>query len=306
MYWFKNAIIYRIKKELDWSNLQPRLAQEAFTPCASFDASKFGWIEPLDSESLHHSANGFILLVAQREEKILPAHVINKELKQRVDSLEEKEQRKLSKVEKQSIKDDVVAMLLQRAFSKFKQTALLIDTKQRLIYVDAASTKQAEDVLSLLRKTLGSLPVVPLAFANNPSALMTDWVKNDSMPDWLTLLDEAELTSTTDDAVIRCKRQDLESEEMEQHYGAGKSITKLALYWEDHLNFVLTQDCALKRLKFADNIREQNDDILKEDYSQRFDADFILMTSELSQLFDLLSNEFGVEKEIEWEIVNKN
>ena len=34
----------------------------------------------------------------------------------------------------------------------------------------------AEDALALLRKSLGSLPVVPLAFANEPSTILTDWI----------------------------------------------------------------------------------------------------------------------------------
>ena len=37
-------------------------------------------------------------------------------------------------------------------------------------------------------------------------------------------------------------------------------------------------------LKFADTVREKNADILKEDYAQRFDADFVLMTGILSKL----------------------
>ena len=54
--------------------------------------------------------------------------------------------------------------------------------------------------------------------------------------------------------------------------------------------------CTLKRLKFADQIREQNEDILKEDVAQRFDADFILMTGILAKLIDNLLDEFGGEK----------
>ena len=55
----------------------------------------------------------------------------------------------------------------------------------------------------------------------------------------------------------------------------------------------------IKRLKFADAIRDKNDDILKEDIAQRFDADFVLMTDTLSQLVANLAAEFGGIKERE-------
>ncbi|SMB87705.1 recombination associated protein RdgC [Pasteurella testudinis DSM 23072] len=298
MYWFKNVMVYRLSKKLDWSSqtLDNSLANHAFFPCGSHDQSKFGWAKPLNgSDLLHFSVNGQSLLVAQKEEKMLPAQVIKQELEQRIDSVQEKEQRKLSKVEKQTLKDDVVNELLPRAFSKKQQTALWIDSVNDLIYINAASAKRAEDALALLRKSLGSLPVVPLMFANDPAVVMTDWIANDNLPAWLTALGEAELTSTTDEAVIRCKQQDLESQEMQNHFAVGKQITRLALEWEEHLSFIFAQDCTLKRVKFADNVREKNDDILKEDYAQRFDADFILMSGILSQLSERLLDVFGGE-----------
>ncbi|HIF5505098.1 TPA: recombination-associated protein RdgC, partial [Pasteurella multocida] len=207
-----------------------------------------------------------------------------------------KENRKLKKVEKQALKDDVVSMLLPRAFSKNQQTALWIDTENQLIYVDAASSKRAEDALALLRKSLGSLPVVPLSFANEPSVIMTDWINKDQTPAWLMPLEEAELTGSQDSGIIRCKQQNLESDEIQTLLNAGKFITKLSLAWEERLSFILNEDCTLKRLKFADQLREKNDDILKEDYAQRFDADFVLMTGVLTQLTANLLEEFGGEK----------
>ena len=299
MHWFKNVMFYRLTKSLDWTSqkLQTALEQEIFHPCGQSDMSKFGWTNPLrGSELLHFSVGKQILLLARKEEKILPSHVVKRELDERVNLLEEKENRKLKKTEKQALKDDVTAMLLPRAFSKTQQTAIWIDSETNLIYVDAASSKRAEDTLALLRKSLGSLPVVPLAFANEPTTVMTDWIAQDNLPEYLTALEEAELKAP-DDAVIRCKNHPLDSEEILSHLQKGKLVTKLALNWDEHLSFVLNDDGSLKRLKFADQIREKNDDILKEDYAQRFDADFVLMAGELAKLTENLIDDFGGEKE---------
>ncbi|MGC6247347.1 recombination-associated protein RdgC [Bisgaard Taxon 45] len=299
MVWFKNLMIYRLTKDLDWASdsLQRALQQCEYHPCQQSDMSKFGWTNPLrGSEMLHFSVGKQILLVAHKEEKILPAHVVKAELEQRIEQLEQKENRKLKKVEKQALKEDVVSMLLPRAFSKNQQTTLWIDTENQLIYVDAASAKRAEDALALLRKSLGSLPVLPLSFANEPSLVMTDWLNKGHTPAWLMPLEEAELTGSQESGIIRCKQQNLASEEIQNLLHAGKFVTKLSLAWEEHVSFILNEDCSLKRLKFADQIREKNDDILKEDYAQRFDADFVLMTGILSKLTANLLDEFGGEK----------
>lgn len=298
MFWFKNAMIYRLTKSLDWSEktLSDALENNQYHPCNQSEMSKFGWSTPLKgSELLYFTVGKQILLLAQKEEKILPAHVIKRELDVRVEKLEQAENRKLKKVEKQTLKDDVVATLLPRAFSKYQQTALWIDAENNLIYVDAASAKRAEEALALLRKSLVSLPVVPLTFANEPSLVMQEWVAKESIPQWLVSLEEAELRDVNN-GVIRCKQQALDSDEILSLVNS-KYVTKLALEWEEHLSFVLNEDCSLKRLKFADQIREKNDDILKEDYAQRFDADFVLMTGILSKLTENLLHDFGGEKE---------
>ncbi|RDE95489.1 recombination-associated protein RdgC [Aggregatibacter aphrophilus] len=298
MFWFKNAMIYRLTKSLDWSEktLSDALENNQYHSCNQSEMSKFGWSTPLKgSELLYFTVGKQILLLAQKEEKILPAHVIKRELDARVEKLEQAENRKLKKVDKQTLKDDVVATLLPRAFSKYQQTALWIDAENNLIYVDATSAKRAEEALALLRKSLGSLPVVPLSFANEPSLVMQEWVAKESIPQWLVSLEEAELRDVNN-GVIRCKQQALDSDEILSLVNS-KYVTKLALEWEEHLSFVLNEDCSLKRLKFADQIREKNDDILKEDYAQRFDADFVLMTGILSKLTENLLHDFGGEKE---------
>ena len=223
--------------------------------------------------------------MAKREEKILPVDVINRELNIRIAALEEKEQRKLKKTERLSLRDDVVASLISQAFSKFKSTALFIDLKTNLIYVDAASSKLAEDALALLRKSLGSLPVIPLNFNTAPCEVMTEWIAD-------ILLEEAEIREKNDLGVISCKNKSLLDEDIVELAQSGL-VSKLALEWENNLKFVLRDDGTLKRLKFYDRITEQNDDISKEEIGKRFYADFILMANVLSGLLNELSVEFN-------------
>lgn len=59
----------------------------------------------------------------------------------------------------------------------------------------------------------------------------------------------------------------------------------------------MNEDATLSRVKFADEVREKNDDILKEDIAQRFDADFLLMTEELKLFTQKMIEEFGGIKE---------
>ncbi|AHG79016.1 Recombination-associated protein rdgC [Mannheimia varigena USDA-ARS-USMARC-1388] len=296
MVFFKNVMIYKLTSELslESKSLEDLLQETKFTPCTQFDMSKFGWSSPLKgSDLLHFSQGNQFLLVSHREDKLLPANVVKAETEQRIAELEEKEARKLKKTEKQAVKDQVVSNLLPRAFSKHQFTAIWLDLDNQLVYVDAASSKRAEDTLALLRKTLGSLPVVPISFTLPPAEVMTNWVAKGHTPSWLNLLEEAELKSFDTDSVIRCKRQDLETEEIVQHLQAGKFITKLAIEWETHFSCVLNEDATLSRLKFADEVREKNDDILKEDVAQRFDADFLLMTEELKTFTAKMIEEFG-------------
>lgn len=128
---------------------------------------------------------------------------------------------------------------------------------------------------------------------------MTDWVAKGYTPDWLTLLEEGKLKSFETGSEVTFRHQDLETDEVHSLLDAGKLVTKLALDWEDHLSFVLSESGVLSKIKFADDVREKNDDILKEDIAQRFDADFLLMTAELGQLVEKLAIAFGGIKEKE-------
>ncbi|PIJ52269.1 recombination-associated protein RdgC [Erwinia sp. OLTSP20] len=300
MLWFKNMMLYRLNRDIPLSpeEMETQLAAFSFSPCGSQDMSRTGWVSPLGSRSdaLTHVSGRQMLICARKEEKILPAPVIKQALEAKIEKLENEQQRKLKKTEKDALKDEVLHSLLPRAFSRFSQTCLWIDADNHLIAVDCASAKKAEDTLALLRKSLGSLPVVPLTLESPVELTLTEWVRSGELPGGFTLMDEAELKAILEDGgVIRCKKQELVCDEIAHHIEAGKLVTKLALDWQQRIQLVLSDDASIKRLKFADTLREQNDDIEREDVAQRFDADFILMSAELSALISSLIEALGGE-----------
>ncbi|PZD63266.1 recombination-associated protein RdgC [Pantoea ananatis] len=300
MLWFKNMMVYCLNRDIPLSadDMEKQLEAFTFSPCGSQDMSKTGWVAPMGnrSDALTHVNNGQIVICARKEEKILPSPVVKQALEAKIDKLEAEQSRKLKKTEKDSLKDEVLHSLLPRAFSRFSQTYMWIDTVNNLIMVDCASAKKAEDTLALLRKSLGSLPVVPLTLESPIELTLTEWVRSGDVPAGFALMDEAELKAILEDGgVIRCKKQDLVCDEIANHIEAGKLVTKLALDWQERIQFVLSDDGSVKRLKFSDTLRDQNDDIDREDFAQRFDADFILMTSELAALTSNLVEALGGE-----------
>jgi recombination associated protein RdgC len=243
----------------------------------------------------HASSTGQIIVCARKEEKILPTPVVKQALEAKIFKLEAEQGRKLKKTEKDSLKDEVCTPAAAR-FSRFSQTMMWIDTVNGLIMVDCASAKKAEDTLALLRKSIGSLPVVPLALETPIELTLTEWVRSGAAAQGFQILDEAELKALLEDGgVIRAKKQDLVSDEIAVHIEAGKVVTKLALDWQQRIQFVMCDDGSVKRLKFCDELRDQNEDIDREDYAQRFDADFILMTGELAALIQNLVEGLGGE-----------
>lgn len=299
--WFKNLQIYRFTRpfELSLEDLEKQLEAFPFSPCGGQDQAKFGWISPLgkQGQALTHGAGDQILLCAKKEEKMLPGAVVNDAVAEKVEALEIEQGRALKKKEKEAIKEEVITNLLPRAFSRHQQTYAWINPQAGFIAVDASSSKRAEDLLALLRKSIGSLPVVPLAMTTPPEITLTDWLKEGTAPAGFALEDEAELRSALEHGgIIRAKQQDLLSEEMKAHLDADKLVTKLALNWSDTISFVLADDMSIKRLKFSEELREQNDDVTSEDAAARFDADFALVTGELSRFIPELTDALGGEE----------
>ena len=300
--WFKNLKIYRFSKpfSIDTEQLETQLAEKSFQPCGSTQASSFGWVSPLGDSStlLTHSIGKTTMICVRQEERILPSSVVNDALNEKLDAIQTETGRRPVGKHKQSIKDELILTLLPKAFTRSKRAYAYLDQKAQTLIVDAASNNKAEELVELLRQSLGSLPAVPLKTNTLPVLLMTNWLKGNNLKDDFLIKDECELKESDDEgAILRCKRQDLGSDEIQMHLDSGKEVTKLAVNWNDTIECIIQDDLAIKRLKFSDELLDQAADDGAEDAAARFDADFNLMTGELSRFIPRLIEVLGGEQQ---------
>ena len=96
---------------------------------------------------------------------------------------------------------------------------------------------------------------------------------------------------------MRCRGVDLLSEEVETHLQAGRQVVRLGLMWDERVSLLLAEDLCLRRLKFAEELMKENEDIPEADQAARLDADFALMADAITSLQDRVLALFGGEAE---------
>ncbi|WP_308366966.1 MULTISPECIES: recombination-associated protein RdgC [unclassified Microbulbifer] len=301
--WFKNLRVYRLTKEfaLTAEKLHELLEPGAFVPCGSQDMARYGWVSPLGrhGSQLAHSANGYLMICAKKQEKVIPAAVVNEMVEERAQAIADKEARNVGRKERQNLKDEVLLEMRPKAFARSHLQYAYIAPKEGWVVVNASSAKAAEELLENLREAISSLSVVPLTAKNIPQQTMTHWLTAPEAPARFEFGHECELRDPQDSgSVIRCKNQDLCAEEIHNHLVAGLQVHKLGLVWKESVEFVIDDQLSIKRLKFGDEVMEKADNIDAGDAAQRFDIEFSVMTLEISALLtDLLAAFGGVNTE---------
>ena len=298
--WFKNLSLLRFTENftLTAEELQERMESGRFQACGSLQPMSFGWTAPLgrDDGPLVHSTGGKFMICALREEKVLPAAVVNEFLIEKIAEIEEQKGTPVRKKEREALREEIIHDLLPRAFSLTRKLYAYIDPLAGWLVVDSANAKKSEELASWLRRCLESLPVALPSVNERPASVMTRWLAESAPPTDIVIENECELRATDEEgAVIRCKNHDLTAPEIQNHLEAGKEVVKLAVNWNERLGFVLDDSLGIKRLRFLDAVQEQAADVEADNEADRFDADFSIMSLELAAFLPRLLELFGGE-----------
>jgi recombination associated protein RdgC len=299
---FRNLTLFRFSPAVadDLNRLDEALADHRLRPCGPLEMSTRGFVPPVgrgEEAPLTHAVNACTLVTVGGEDKLLPAAVVNDELARRVQKIAEEEGRKVGGRERKRLKEDLLNELLPRAFVRSSRMSAYVDKKHGWLVLDTSSRKSAENALTQLREALGSFPAVPLAPEEGPRTLMTDWLANGNLPAGLAFGDECELRdpATATGAIARCRRQDLETDEVKEHLRNGKQVFQLGLTFDERISFVLGEDLVVRKLRFLDVVLDELADS-PQDSAAELDARFALLTLELERLLGKLEEWFGLPR----------
>ena len=295
--WFRNLKVFRLTPH--WADhietMGEALKSHAFAGSDDLSATAQGWVAPRENDDrLAVPVQGQYLLALRLEKKLLPATVINQETKARALLLEAEQGYKPGRKQLKDLKQSVTDELMPRAFRIARDIGVWVDPVNRWLVVDAASSGQAEEVLSALGKSMHPYPVEPIQLSHSVTGLMTNWMIAGQAPDGFGLDPESQWQSTGDSAgVIRYVRHELSNEAITRHVQAGYQCTRLALTWQDRISFVLTETADCKRVNALDILQERANAESGTTPEDKLDSDFMLMTAELNQLLIALTEALG-------------
>ncbi|EPZ4270107.1 recombination-associated protein RdgC, partial [Pseudomonas aeruginosa] len=142
--WFKHLLAYSLTQDLQLTAevLEQALKGKPARPCENQELTTYGFTAPLGKgpdAPLVHASQGFFLVAAKKEERILPGSVVNDAVKEKVEEIETAQCRKVYKKERDQLKDDIIQAFLPRAFVRRSTTFAAIAPSLGLILVDTSS-----------------------------------------------------------------------------------------------------------------------------------------------------------------------
>jgi recombination associated protein RdgC len=273
------------------------LQKGRFKPCGSMDTRSSGWVPVRDGDDegpLVHSVQRQMLLKLRTEKRLLPAGVIRREMRDRAQEIQKNQGFIPGRKQMREIKEAVIKDLLPRAFRDETHTLVWIDPVNRWMVVDGSPTR-ADDIIEHLKLSVEDLPLKPFRTVTSPGSAMTGWLAAGDGPDGFTIDRECELRAAAEErATVKYSRHHLDEDGVREHIKLGKQATRLALTYNDRVSFVLTSTGEIKKLAFLDILKESAAEEA-ENGDELFDAEFAIMTGELSKMLASLAEALGGE-----------
>ncbi len=287
--WFNNALIYQYELNEE-TDLNAFLKDELLKPCPPHARFIYGWL-PAFADEMVHEIVGSAMICMGKEERILPRGVIKKMLHERIQLIEQQQNRTVKRSEKAQIAEDIEFELLPKSFCVQKRLSALLDTVNKRLIINSSSANQASQLTALLRKTVPGITIDPLSPGENLALRFAQWINSpETLPPDIQLASDCLLFNLQDEKKrVHCKGYELPAEEIVTLLTQGMATAEISLIWKERIQFTLTHEFVFKRLKSLDYLIDDFNELkeLEEEY-QRQDAALTLLSGELRELINTL------------------
>lgn len=304
---FKNATYYRLTGPVDLTKLYELKPADANPPIAACEMQKIGFDVPCPGTSslVRGSGHGLGVVFSfcmVKTTRILPGAVIKQEVNCRGADIEAKESRKLNRKEWREIREQVEQDLIPKAFTKTTRTHAFFIPEAKALVINTASASVAEELVSHLRKVVGSVPTRLVKTKHDACDVMFRWVRDPfvARPGSILLGHQCDLVArgSDDNSAIKCRKYNLESSEItELMESAFYAAQALELVFDERMTLTVTDTLTLKRLTWHGLVMEPHMERVgeMETKADRYDADMVLNADSIQFVMARLIHEFGGE-----------
>ena len=293
--WLRQFQAFHISFDFE-KDLAPRLAEHGLTPCPAHTRMSHGW-KMLPNQQLSDSIHGYSICLFGKEERILPASVIQNLVEKKTQEINQSRGYPMKRHEKQQLKQDIEFDLLPKAFCVQKKQAILFDAKRHRMLIEATSPQQIETILAFIHKTVAnSIDISPLVPKEDLVTLWQKWLANpEALPHFLQLSDRIQwVDSDNQRKQIRCQGYDWQEDKAEDWLNKGLVPQEVSFIWRDLLQFTLNSKFNFKRVQALPSLQEELDANSIDNQDEQ--SNLLLIGHTYQQLLDDLCELTGVEK----------
>lgn len=168
----KAATVYRCVMP-DAATLETHLSELAFAELSPSDYAGAGFVAPTINGTLVESFEGGYAFAVRYDEKIIPASVTNAEAKKRIAEIEEQQDRRLGKKERNEIREETFHTLKLKALTRSNTVKCFYVPASQLLIVPTSSRAMADVITGSLVKVMGSLKATTIYVSEAKNGLTT-------------------------------------------------------------------------------------------------------------------------------------
>ena len=292
---FRNLRFYRISSPWPGTEekLSEKLADNAFSPCGAYSERAAGWEAPADTENapLCRRLHGADLLQLRTQSRVLPLAAIKEAMEEKIAEFRGRMAQEPPRSELRRMREETREELLPRALLKSERSRGCFVHAESLLIIDVATDARAEWFIDQLRTCFGEFNCVPLAFNKSPGELLQRIFLGEQLPGF-SIGRECRMQDMSDIKSIATWREfELTDPTIRRHVTDGMKLTHLGMTFDDLLEFVMSEDGVISKLRFIQG--DTADSIDHEDPLARMDAEFVLLSGTVTRMMENLKKLLG-------------